>query len=309
MLNSNKITVELFCEISGIQISDLTPYFINKIANHNLLFNFINKNQEENFIYEYKKIIFEDDLKKSGPARHDDWEFGWNENLEIYKNNSSEISLIPKYMKKSNFFRINGKLAESNNEYFEYILTRLHHQAIALKFLKEFYFIYEFGCGTGINLISFNEVLPSKKYIGLDWCESSKNIINEVNKNNQLNLKFENFNFFKPRKINFEKNSAVCTIASLEQVGEEFKNFIDLLVEEKPGIVIHIEPIIEWYNMDSILESLSFHYHKKRGYLDGILRYLEDLESKKIITILQKFKTQFGESRHNPFSLIVWKPN
>ena len=130
-----------------------------------------------------------------------------------------------------------------------------------------------------------------------------------MKKNNDINLAFETFNFFKPRKINFEKNSAVCTIASLEQVGEEFKSFIDQLIEEKPGIVIHMEPIIEWYNMDSTLETLSFYYHKKRGYLDGLLRYLEELESKKIISILEKFKTQFGESRHNPFSLIVWRPN
>jgi hypothetical protein len=309
MLNSNKINIELFCELSGVQISDLTPNFINKIANLDLHFSFINKIQENHFIQEYKKIIFEDDLKKSGRMRLGDWESGWNENLEIYKNNSSELSLIPKYIKKSSFFRINGKLAESSNEYFEYILAKLHHQAIALKFLKEFDSIYEFGCGTGLNLISFNEVLPSKKYIGLDWCESSKSIINEVKKNNDINLTFETFNFFEPRNISFDKNSAVCTITSLEQVGEEFKNFIDLLVKERPGIVIHIEPIVDWYNMDSELESLSVYYHKKRGYLDGLVGYLEELESKKRISILAKFKTKFGESRHNPFSLIVWKPN
>lgn len=309
MINSNKITLELFCEISGVHINDLNTEFIKKISEHNLCFDFINKNEQDNFIAEYKKLIYNDNLKKSGPDRRDDWEFGWNENLEIYKNDSSEKSLIPKYIKRSNFVRINGRLVVSDNEYFENILTRLHHQAIALKFLKEFDCIYEFGCGTGINLISFNEVLTSKKYVGLDWVDSSKNIINELKKNNDINLEFENFNFYKPHKINFQKNSAVCTITSLEQVGRDFKNFIDMLIENKPGIVIHMEPILEWYNNDNELESLSIEYHKKRGYLDGLLKYLEDMESKKIISILAKFKTQFGESRHNPFSLVVWRPN
>ena len=98
-------------------------------------------------------------------------------------------------------------------------------------------------------------------------------------------------------------------MASLEQTGEEFEKFLDFLVQAKPNLVIHIEPIEELLDENNLLDLLSIKYFRKRHYLKGLLSYLRMLESRKSISILESRRTFVGSFFIDGYSLIVWKPN
>ena len=96
-------------------------------------------------------------------------------------------------------------------------------------------------------------------------------------------------------------------MASLEQVGKKYVNFIKFLKRNKPSIIVNIEPINELLNLKNINDNLSIRYAKKRGYLNGYYNYLLKLQKKKIIKILKVRKSYFGSKYINGYSLVVWK--
>ena len=57
---------------------------------------------------------------------------------------------------------------------------------------------------------------------------------------------YYNFDFFNPNyDIDIPKNSAIFTCNSLEQIGENYKEFINFLLEKKPSLCINFEPMSE----------------------------------------------------------------
>jgi hypothetical protein len=105
-----------------------------------------------------------------------------------------------------------------------------------------------------------------------------------------------------------EKNSVAMTIASLEQTGQNFRPFIQYLLDKKPSLVIHIEPIAELLDAGHPLDKLSIEYFRKRNYLDGLLSFLEKLESDSKIQILKKSRSWIGSFFIEGYSVVVWKP-
>ena len=78
---------------------------------------------------------------------------------------------------------------------------------------------------------------------GLDWTISSQNIINEINQLGiNTKIKGYNFDYFNPDyNINIPEKSAIFTCASLEQIHDNYKEFVDYLIAKKPDICIHFE--------------------------------------------------------------------
>lgn len=144
--------------------------------------------------------------------------------------------------------------------------------------------------------------------LGLDWSQYSQKILNKFNNDNVFGYKFDYFNPYFDKKIKFEQNEWSCyTVASLEQVGKKYINFINFLKKNKPSIIVNIEPINELLNLKNINDNLSIRYAKKRGYLNGYYNYLLKLQKKKIIKILKVRKSYFGSKYINGYSLVVWK--
>ena len=142
----------------------------------------------------------------------------------------------------------------------------------------------------------------------MDWTTNSQEIISEINSELNLNISGHNFNFFNPDKsLNINENSAIITIAALEQTGENYNNFIDYLLEKKPKICINIEPMSEFLDNSNLIDFLSIKYFEKRKYLKNYLTHLENLEKNGKIKILEKRRIYSGSYFIEGHSLVVWE--
>lgn len=250
------------------------------------------------------------DLIQVGAHRSGDWEKGWQENYENYKQSKNLNDVIPKYFNKIPLIRWKQEWIQPNSPTMEYDMLGLIVNLITDSYLENFSNIYEFGCGTGHNLLRIRNRLPDVNLIGLDWATSSQALIRQVAVDTS-DPKFtgENFDYFKPnRDLKIRDNSAVITVASLEQTGSKFNEFIDYLVAQKPSLVIHIEPMWEPLDETNLMDYLSIKYFEKRSYLNGLQKYIEHLESQGTAEIIKKGRTYVGSFYIDGYSLLVWKP-
>lgn len=286
-----------------------TPYFLKKKFKE-LNYTFLNKKEEKIKILEIIKTIHKSYIKKSGKSYKKNWNNGWNENYLMYKKSSKDTDLIPKYFFKNKFSRIGDNLIKTFSKNFDYKVLKLITSYLFFKYLKNEKNIIEFGAGTGHNLINLSKINKSANLYGLDWSKSSQKIFKLVSKKYKKILGYK-FDYYKPsfnKKMHLKKNEWSCfTIASLEQIGKDFKPFLKFLQKQKPNIVVNLEPINELMNQNKILDYLSVEYSKKRNYLDTYYLYLKKLEEKKIIKIIEKRKSYFGSFYINGYSIIVWK--
>ena len=249
-------------------------------------------------------------LVEVGPHRNLDWERGWNENLEHYSQGPSAEAIIPRYFNKISLIRWQQRWIKPLNPKMEYeILGLLLDWLFELHLVDQKSF-YEFGCGTGHNLIRAREQFPELELWGLDWARSSQELINKIALDTgDKKLHSHHFDYFNPdSEIRLNSNAAVFTIASLEQTGEDFVKFIDYLLANEPEIVVHVEPIGEMLNPRNLLDNLSVRYFRKRRYLNGLATHLEDLASEGKIEIIQKQRSFVGSFYIDGYSIIAWRP-
>jgi len=147
--------------------------------------------------------------------------------------------------------------------------------------------VSEFGCGSGQNL----KGLKGKLH-GYDWAESA------VKRVRAMGIHAERFDMFNPSPIDLK--GGVLTVHALEQLGDKFGPFLQFLMDKKPEICVHIEPIEELYE-DNLLDNLALSYHKKRGYLSGFLKALKG-------KTIEVERTYVGSLFHEAYSVVVWRP-
>lgn len=252
--------------------------------------------------------VLNQEIKTSGPHRIVDWNNGWNENFVEFLETRKDESLTPKYFGKLQISRINNKFVQSKNKNFEYDAFKFLQSCVYEAYCKNFDSYYEFGCGTGHNLLRYDYFCKTKKIFGLDWATSSQRCIEAINEVKNKNFVGYNFNFEIPNhSIEISNNSVVCSLAALEQIGDRHQNFINFLLEKKPKLCVHLEPIEEVLDENDELESLSLRYFKKRKYLSGFLTKLRELEKENKIDILETKKTGVGSYFIEGYTLIVWR--
>jgi hypothetical protein len=269
----------------------------------------LNEIEKENAIRVIVDFLLSEFVVYAGEHRFNDWDKGWGENLNDFEKTRSINSIIPKYFGKYPINRLNRKFVKSEDNNYEVKMLSILQYWIFDKYFKEFHTIYEFGCGTGHNLLRVREVNKHAKLWGMDWAPSSQTLINGIAKLIDLNLFSHNFDYYKPDlKFRLEKNSAVYTFASLEQTGDNYKDFIQYLIENKPSICVHIEPTSETLDEENLLDFLSIKYFKKRNYLNGFINYLKELESQNILNIIDIKRSFIGSYYIDGYSIIIWKP-
>lgn len=270
----------------------------------------LNKEDEKKYILKIIKSIFEKKIQKSGKNYKKNWERGWEENYKNYKKSKNIKDLIPKYFFKSKIARIGNRLILAKSINFDLKILKLITDYVYEKYLLKEKNIIEFGCGTGHNLISLSKLNKNANLFGLDWSKSSQKIF-KLLKKKYPKLNGYSFDYFNPKfnkKIKLQKNNwSGLTVASLEQVGNNFKKFIKFLKQNNPRVIINIEPINELMSKEKILDYLSIKYSKNRNYLDNYYNYLKILEKKKVIKIIEVKKSYFGSLFINGYSIIVWK--
>ena len=256
------------------------------------------------YFYNYVKSNF---ITKSGTySKYLAWEKGQSYNLKKFKIDPNISSLTPQFVRKKSLLKINGEYISPITRKFEIKLFIIVKLIIFFKYALKVKNIYEFGCGTGRNLLLLSRYFKNKTFIGLDYTKSSVKILNLISKRKK-NISRHFFDIVNPSsKFLLKKNSLVLTVGSLEQVGLRYKNFFHYLRNNKPSLVVNFETLNELYNNNNFSDYLSGQFITKRDYLRNYLSFLKKKEKEKIIKII-KIKRVFGSQFHEGYSLVVFK--
>jgi hypothetical protein len=301
-----KISIHDIESITNFDISDECKKMINDF---NLEYQELNQQERDEIILNIINHL-NAKLEYAGKHRLEQWEKGWYENFELLKNGNSVNDLVPKYFGKSNIARWNGDFIKSDVKNFDYkhlliLVDAYLHQYVGNKYDT----LFEFGCGPAYHLLRFGNFNKDINLVGLDWTKASQDIIEEINKL-EINTKIKgyNFDFFNPDyNLEIPENSAMFTCSALEQVGENYKEFIDFLLIKKPDLCINFEPCSELLNENNLVDKLCILYSEKRNYLKGYLSYLEQLEQEGKIEIILKKRLFGGGLYLEGYPIIIWK--
>lgn len=280
----------------------------DKINKSELLYDYLSNQEMLDYVINYINVL-SSDLVKAGQDRISQWENGWKENLEEFSSTLNPESLIPKYHKKNSIARLNKQIIKTHTKDFDYHLHSFFVDGLLLQHIPNFNNIFEFGCGTGYHLFRLNEYYPEKTYHGGDWSVSSQENINKYAKASGIdNIKSFNFNYYQPNQNINIKDSLVYTVASLEQIGEKHDKILSFLINGKPGLCIHFEPIHEVLDESNLLDYLTIKYFEKRNYLKNYLSTLKKLESENKIRILDIRRLYYGSKFIEGHTVVIWKP-
>jgi hypothetical protein len=289
-------------------LEDISPFSKNKISESNLKYVLPDSTQRDEILLKIVKYLFSKDVSYAGTHRKMQWEDGWEENLNEYIKSGDLESIVPKYFDKYSIQRLNGELIIPRSERFEIGLVRIFQYIIFEKYFKNSKNIYEFGAGTGHNLLRVREINQHASLFSMEWAKSGVEIINTV----ANNLKDENLlgicfnNFIPDYNVKLQPNSSVYTFAALEQLGTNTDNLINYWITNKASIVVNIEPMAEPLDENELLQYLSIKYFEKRGYLKDYINKLKILEQDGKIIIHDITRTGIGSLFIEGYSIIVW---
>lgn len=300
-----KITIEDFEEILKVKLSEEAIKFVH---DNNFEYEFANPEEHNaglvkfiNFLLEYKK--------ESGPEYREIWEKGWQQNLDSFIASGQLSDLIPRFVRKREMIRFKGRWICPVDAEFETNFVMVLRDAIFRDNFKESTSIWEFGSGTGLNLVHLSKVLPNKELFGCDWAKPSIQILEQLNRNLNLDIHGFQFDLFNPGNQLLEKikeNSGLFTVGTMEQLGQNYQPILDFILDSNFNRIVHIETNYELYDENNILDYLAMKYIVKRNWLRGYFSTLRDLEKVGRIRIIQERKT-FGSFFHDGYTITVWE--
>lgn len=255
-----------------------------------------------------KEIESDDVARVTDEGRADTWETAWKDNLDRYVKSGSSYDLIPRYLYKYVTLRYKRQFIIAESKHFEADYYTMVCR-ILFSHLRDSSTIIEFGCGPCYALSLMAEEFPDKTLIGCDWTKTSQMILGEIVSRTGAKIAGVNFNMFYPSDaVPFTPGCGVFTALAMEQMGVGWGAFLDYLLKNKPGICVHLEPLLELYDENNLLDFLAVRYHVKRGYLAGYLPTLRRYEQMGRVKILDARRLYFGGLYHEPYSVLVWRP-
>jgi len=302
-----KIKTEHFEKILNFKFSENAK---TNIDSYNISLTELDEKELSESVTFIENLLSQPNIIKAGSHRINDWNHGWNENNLEFEKTKDVSSLIPKYFAKYRFVRFDNKMYKTDNEKSELNMLRVLQHYVYEKYCKNngFNNFYEFGCGTGHNLLALSEMNKSGNFYGFDWSSSPAGIFKNIRENINKNFYFDVFDFTQPNyDVNLKKNSVIFTFAALEQIGDKHERFIDFLIDKKPELCIHLEPINELLNEEDALQNLSIRYINKRNYLSNFYTKLDSLSKSGKIEILDAKRTTFGSYLIEGYSLVIWR--
>ena len=293
IFKTNKKEIEIFCKDQ---------------LKKKIIFEYLKGQERDKVIIKILERIKNDRQIIASKGRTKKWNSGWGEALNIYKKSES---LTPKFYtaRENKFFRLNGELIKSHTPNFEIEMVNLFRNWYFKKYFKNIENIYEFGAGTGHNMVELAKIFPNKKLFASDFVSSSVNLLKLVSKRRKINMKSFKFNMAKPnKKLKFNNNFAIYTSGALEQLSGKIHDFIDFVYNSKPKIVLHVEPAPQFYNTSKLVDFTGDFFQRKRKYTDNLLDYLMKMEKKNKIKIIKKMKSPFGSLMIEGYNFIAWRP-
>ena len=238
-------------------------------------------------------------LEESKPhADAGKWELGWRAALDKFRANPCEESLVPDFIRdlpvrhRGGFYRGLSEL-----DYVRKMQEWLSQQFIDCAT------VYEFGCGTGFNLVALSHLLPAD-FCGFDRSKCAVQVVREASAKLDLPIGADCFDMLKPSPYLIPPNTGVFTFGAMEQLGD-FKPFLNYLIEAKPKVVCHIEPISELLDPNNLVDWLSLKFHEKRGYTVGMVPYLNTHPGVEVVSVERSY---FGSLMLESYARVVWRP-
>jgi len=139
-------------ELSKLWNFTPSEQFVNSFKSLNLDFKALSQPERDEAILKVLKAL-NSELVTVGAHRAGDWEKGWGENFENYKQSKNLNDVIPKYFNKIPMVRWKQEWVQPISPTLEYDLLGLILEYITDTYLLDKKTIYEFGCGTGHNLL------------------------------------------------------------------------------------------------------------------------------------------------------------
>ncbi|MDO8602208.1 MAG: class I SAM-dependent methyltransferase [bacterium] len=275
-----------------------------------LIYRILMGSDKEQILATVRQKIDSQTLTVSGADQQQRWEKGWRENLEEFKASGyDEATLRPKYVHPDSVLRLNGEYIKAEDPMFEDIVYRVLRDRLFSTYLSDVKTIYEFGCGTGHNLVALAKKYPDKALHGLDWAPQSKEILDLLHVKKGYSIEGHLFDMFKPdQSFKLVPGSGVLMIGALEQLGADFEPILAYTMAQKPAIVVQINQFIELYDKNNQLDQLAIEFEKRRNYLNGYIPRLQELEKQGKIKILKLRRLSFGSLFHDGYSFVAWKP-
>lgn len=269
----------------------------------------VSARERDAYIREMLDLIQSPRIERSEAENHAAWERGWQQNLiEARAAGFAPHTLKPKYFRGNRFLRYQGDLLISDNPQIEYDLFVIARQLLFNAFLQRPHTIYEIGCGSCNNLWMLSELFPDARIVGLDWVAPAVQLANELGQATGRSIEGRRFNMLDPDPtVTLEPGSVVVSIHALEQLGTRHEALVEWLIAAKPSLVLHYEPILEFYDRENVIDYLAAWYSEKRNYLAGFWPRIEACEQEGRVDIVDARRPGLGGVYHEA-SVIAWRP-
>jgi len=304
------LRVKDFAELLGVGPEQLSPTVKDLITTTDLHYQQLSPPEQEENLLNILKKIHNNQFSQVGQQRQNIWESAWSEYLQSFSDQEFDLdALIPRFINANPIVRLHQAYVRADDPQFELNFFRALRLYLFQTYLADVDNIYEFGCGSGYNLIDLANLYPEKNIYGLDWSKSAVEIATLLGKNKKLPVQGYHFDFFEPDySLEIPSNSAVLTMCALEQIGTRHEEVIQFILEKSPQICLNMEPIFELYDQDNLVDYMAAKYHSLRGYLSGYLPRLQELEQQGKLEILHTQRIYFGSLYHEGYSFVVWRP-
>ncbi|MEK7559794.1 MAG: class I SAM-dependent methyltransferase [Patescibacteria group bacterium] len=309
-MDLNHLSVKDFSEIFGVSSEKISEDIKELINKSNFSYYRLDFAGIKEVILKILKRIDSPDLGIAGAQGKERWVRGWQENLDNFIKSGYDINeLVPKFIRPNQPIRLFGDYVVPLNSEFELNFYKIFRSWIFSEYLFGFDTIYEFGCGTGFNLVELAKLYPEKKLHGLEWVSPSVEILRLLREKCGYNITGHLFDMFSPDKnLEVTPTSAFLAIGALEQIGKNFEPFLEFVLEKRPAIFVHVDSITELYGENNLSDYLALKHDIKRNYLQGYLTRLRELEKEGRVEIMKVQKVSCGGLYHDGYSYIIWKP-
>jgi len=306
----HEVTLEDFARFFGTTVEDIPRDCRELIAKTDFRYRILLGEERDKVLLDVLRKIESDRQIVGANERQVTWEKGWAENLQDFIKSGYDLNkLVPKFIRPDQAIRLNRNYVMPSNPSFELDYFSVFRLWLFKKYLKEFESIYEFGCGTGFNLAVLAQLYPEKKLHGLDFVSPSRDLANKIGEVYGWKITGHLFDMTSPDdNLEIGDNSAIFTIGTIEQLAGNFEAFLQFLLRHSPELCIHVEPTLELYDENNLVDYLAMKFHRKRGYTENYLTRLKELEAQNKIEILKVKRLFFGSLYMEGYSYMIWMP-
>jgi hypothetical protein len=305
-----EVTLEDFARSFGTTVEDISADCRELIAKGDFRYEVLTEPERDKVMLNVLKKIETDQQIIGAPERQATWEKGWDENLQDFINSGYDLNkLVPRFIRPNQAIRLNQDYIMPANTNFELDYYSVYRLWLFRKYLHDFSSIYEFGCGSGFNLAVLARLYPEKNLHGLDFVSPPVDLVNKMGGKYGWKMTGHLFDMLHPdQNLKLDKNSAIFTIGVIEQLASKFEPFLQFLLQNSPALCLHVEPTIELYDENNMVDYLAMKFHRKRGYTEGLLPRLRELEAQNKIEIFKVKRPFFGSLYMEGYSYMVWRP-